>query len=110
MANFATDHVRGKKVIGAQTGGGLLRMQSLGEVFMNPDGTVDLKPVELLPLQDGSIIFRVGYTTYWFDRDGKYEGAEVMALCEDPLYRESLDKMLREARRNIGRAPEPILK
>lgn len=109
MSNFATDHVRGKKVIGAQIGG-LLRMQSLGEIFMNPDGTVELKPIEVLPLQDGTVVFRVGFTTYWFDKDGRYEGAEVIAASDDDLYRQSLDRLMKEARRNIGRAPEPILR
>lgn len=105
-----TEFVRGKKVIGCQTGGGLLRMQSLGEIFLNPDGTVELKPVELVPLQDGTVVFRVGETTYWFGPDGKYEGAEISVVSDDPLYRESIQRLMNEARRNIGRAPEPYFK
>ena len=106
MAKF----VRGKKVIGCQIGGGLLKMQSLGEVFMMPDNTVELLPIELIPLEDGRVVFRVGNTTYWFAADGSYEGAEMNVLCVDPLYEENVLKLGTQARKNIGREPEPYFR
>lgn len=102
--------IRGKKVIGCQSGGGLLKLQSLGEIFLNPDGTVELKPIELIPFADGSMVFRVGETTYWFGKDGEYEGAEIHTVSSDPLYRESVARLMKQAQSNFGKAPEPYFR
>lgn len=99
--------IRGKKEIGCQVGGGLLKFQSLGEIFLLPDGTAMLMPVEVIPLEDGQIVLRIGQTTYWFEKDGSYGGAEIKSVCSDPLYEESVVKLLEKALRNRGREPEP---
>jgi hypothetical protein len=99
--------IRGKKVIGCQVGGGLMKFQSQGEVFMLPDGTPTLLAFEILPMENGALVIRIGETTYWFAADGKYDGVEVNTICSDPLFEETLNRLLERGKSNRGKAPEP---
>jgi len=104
--NFRT--IRGRREIGAQVGG-LMGIVSQGEVFMGPDGKLQVLPFEVIPFDDGWLVIRIGRTTYWFNDKGEYDGVETKppdGMMSDEVYERELLTLLKRCRENRGKLPE----
>lgn len=80
---------------------------SRGEPVLRSDGTLEMVPVQLIDAGDGRSIFRVGDTTFWFTKEGTYDGTEHAfrrRLSDDEIKR--VEEMLRQAPKNRGLPPD----
>jgi hypothetical protein len=77
--------------------------------FLAADGkTVDMLPLQVIPLPDGSTVIRIGNNTLWFEADGTFDGNEcknISMKVDSPEAREIMARFA-ESKAYDGKAPE----
>ena len=76
---------------------------SAGEVIARNDGTFEIVPMQIFRSGD-NVILRIGHSTFWFDKDGRYDGPEMNSVLPEQL--EEVSLMLKQCMTNKGKSPE----